>query len=370
MGDDTSSVCVIAKPSRGSSYVTPVNNFCSVLEPSSDNLFLLSGGDVVEDVDISDVEVRDMGDGVYTSNSILDFLIVQIHMLYFLFKLRNEVNAVYFHKGMMPLPLPVLFARILKIKTAVIKLSDFYSQRDIQEYRRIRIKIVTQLQKLSFWCAHSAIVFSKDDRKTVPNDTVFVSFSNFIDHNQFSYDTQYTDRPIEIGFVGRFTEIKRVITFSKAAIELVKEHESIQITIIGDGPQYESVAQLVESVERIQLKGWVDHDDLPEEYNKIKFLFLPSKSEGLPTTLLEAMSCGVVTIATNAGCVGEIIDDGKTGFILRDPSPSGIKNEYQRVATHRDLTDISSAARSAVIEQYSKSAAEDRFAEITKKLIE
>ena len=55
-------------------------------------------------------------------------------------------------------------------------------------------------------------------------------------------------------------------------------------------------------------------------------LLLPSQSEGLPVAVIEAMHRGVPAVASNVGGVGELVEDGVTGFLLRPDDIVGFAN--------------------------------------------
>ncbi len=55
---------------------------------------------------------------------------------------------------------------------------------------------------------------------------------------------------------------------------------------------------------------------LPGYYKACDFVALPSHFDGMPNVLLEAMALGVVPIVSDAGAMGEIVEDGRTGFVF------------------------------------------------------
>jgi glycosyltransferase involved in cell wall biosynthesis len=63
---------------------------------------------------------------------------------------------------------------------------------------------------------------------------------------------------------------------------------------------------------------------------------LPSKFEGLPISILEAISSGLVVVASNVGGIPEIIEDGKTGFLIDGYSPENIAKTLLRVTDMRN----------------------------------
>lgn len=89
----------------------------------------------------------------------------------------------------------------------------------------------------------------------------------------------------------------------------------ITISFIGKGPDCDGLTELSRllGVDNVSFEGY--HDDLKAIWSSHHALILPSRSEGLPLTIVEAMSLGRMVIATNAGGNSELIEDGVTGFI-------------------------------------------------------
>jgi glycosyltransferase involved in cell wall biosynthesis len=101
---------------------------------------------------------------------------------------------------------------------------------------------------------------------------------------------------------------------------------------------------------RVDLPGWISHEDLPRYLNPLRLLVLPSYTEGLPNIMLEAMACGTPVLATPVGAIPDIIIDGKTGFIMESNSPECIAENVIRALNSSDLDRIAEAGRRFVEE--------------------
>ncbi|MET4082119.1 glycosyltransferase involved in cell wall biosynthesis [Pedobacter sp. UYP30] len=93
------------------------------------------------------------------------------------------------------------------------------------------------------------------------------------------------------------------------------KERAVTISLIGKGPDEQALKELcalfeIKNVEFIGFKA-----DLNELWHQYHALILPSRSEGLPLTVIEAMSLGRTVIVTNAGGNAEIIEENVTGFI-------------------------------------------------------
>lgn len=86
-------------------------------------------------------------------------------------------------------------------------------------------------------------------------------------------------------------------------------------------------------------KVWADHHAL----------ILPSRYEGLPLALVEAMLCARPVIATNVGGNADLIEDGRSGFVAAAPTPTHLNQAMERAWSRRaEWRQIGLAAREAV----------------------
>lgn len=126
-----------------------------------------------------------------------------------------------------------------------------------------------------------------------------------------------------VGTIARLAPQKGISFFLKAA-SLLKEYQ-VNFVIIGDGPLEESLKQ--EAVD-LGLQGRVTftgrREDISDILSTLDIFVLPSVTEGLPLTILEAMAAGKPIVATRVGGIPEVIVDGKTGIIVPPKDPEAM----------------------------------------------
>lgn len=108
-------------------------------------------------------------------------------------------------------------------------------------------------------------------------------------------------------------------------METQKETD-VKWTHLGDGPLFEQMGQKVENLglaHSVTLKGHMENADIHRYYAEthIDVFINVSESEGLPVSVMEAMSYGIPVIATAVGGTPEIVRDGNNGFLL-GPDPT------------------------------------------------
>ena len=114
--------------------------------------------------------------------------------------------------------------------------------------------------------------------------------------------------------VGRLVEQKNYIFLINS---LSKYKKSISIDIVGEGPEKNKIKNLSkEKNVEVNYLGKINHDNLSEIYQKYKLYAIPSKFEGNPKTLLEAMGNGCIVLASNIKNHSEIIDNSINGFLF------------------------------------------------------
>ncbi|MCW3980155.1 MAG: glycosyltransferase [Candidatus Bathyarchaeota archaeon] len=149
----------------------------------------------------------------------------------------------------------------------------------------------------------------------VASDKIEILY-NGVDHQLFRKCNKSGNRKIEghepfvFLNVASFLPIKNHIALLAAFRKirrLYKDKFEVKLVLVGDGP----LRNLIESKapEGVVFCGKIPHNKLPSVYCQSDAFILPSKSEGHPWSLLEAMSCGIPSIASSVGGVPETIQN-------------------------------------------------------------
>jgi sugar transferase (PEP-CTERM/EpsH1 system associated) len=161
------------------------------------------------------------------------------------------------------------------------------------------------------------------ERQKIPSRKV-VTILNGIDLDRFrNLDTALVRRTLGIqpntfviGTVGRLVPVKNQALLIKAFARFAAEQPA-ELVIVGDGQErqaLESLAAELGVASRVHFTG--ARRDIPSMLASLDLFVLPSLSEGLSLTLLEAMAAARPVIATHVGGNPEVISDGKNGLLV------------------------------------------------------
>jgi glycosyltransferase involved in cell wall biosynthesis len=141
--------------------------------------------------------------------------------------------------------------------------------------------------------------------------------------------------PLRIVSVARLRRPKDVLTLVRAVALLPPG--GARATVVGDGPQRAEVADEIRrlGVDGVDLVG--ERDDVPEMLAASDVFVLPTLSEGLPMSALEAMAAGLPVVAAAVGGVPELVDDGETGLLVPPGRPDALAAALGRLAADRAL---------------------------------
>lgn len=156
------------------------------------------------------------------------------------------------------------------------------------------------------------------ENREVPREKTFRSYLP-VEEEGISQKEEQDSNAFTLLTVSRLHPVKNISLVINAVSELIKDDENIELLIVGDGPEKENLQQLAkrEGIEGVvQLTGYESN---PWKYaTRADLYLLPSFSEGLGISLVEAMMCKLPCIATNVGGANELIIHGENGWLI-DP---------------------------------------------------
>jgi len=125
-----------------------------------------------------------------------------------------------------------------------------------------------------------------------------------------------TDNGFKLACVGRLFVIDKGQDILLRILAHDKwRNREVSVTFFGSGPDKQGLIEMAALLDVTCVTFSDFTSDMNEIWSSHHALILPSRSEGLPLTVIEAMALGRVVIGTNAGGTNEIVKEGVTGFL-------------------------------------------------------
>jgi glycosyltransferase involved in cell wall biosynthesis len=171
-------------------------------------------------------------------------------------------------------------------------------------------------------------------------------------------------------FAGRLAEQKAVADLIRAADLLQHLRPDLTWLIAGDGPlrdQLEEMAVAFELGHRVRFLG--HREDVPALLAAADLLVLPSRYEGLPNVVLEAMRFRKPVVATAAPGTTEVVADGETGLLVPIGKPPALAQAVRTVIDDPALgSRLGAAGRARVEAEFRAATMVERFAALYEDL--
>jgi len=172
-----------------------------------------------------------------------------------------------------------------------------------------------------------------------------------------------------LGTVGRLSAEKDQLTLVKAFLILLGRDPSYRhrlgLILIGDGELRESIEELLRSRdETVRQLVWMPgaRSDVAEVMAQLDLFVLPSQTEGVSNTILEAMASAVPVLATAVGGNPELVMDGETGSLVEPCSPIAMADAIEHYFQNRSLgVERGELGRERVLAQFSIDVMVERY---------
>ena len=351
-----------------------VYKFIQVLEPTVDELVLITGNYPEKDVFSPKIKLINIVPDTKKQSLLFripKFIFLQLKFTWNLVKNLSQTKIVFFFLEGGLFLFPMLSAKIARKKTIIVAThSSTLIAKQLYKSKNMP-RIISIVENLNYKLVDKIIIFYpsmlehfKLEKYT---DKIIVAHRHFINFDVFKIKYPLDKRPNIIGFVGRLSKEKGILNFL-ASIKLLSEKEkSLSFFIVGDGELRDEVQNYIDKEnlgQRVRIIGWVQHEELPKYFNKMKLMVLPSYTEGLANVIVEAMACGTPVLATAVGAIPDVIKDGQNGFILENNSPETIANCIKKVLNRDNLDQIATNALSMVKKEYVLEATVERYKDI------
>ncbi len=170
-----------------------------------------------------------------------------------------------------------------------------------------------------------------------------VTITNFIDTQRFDASLYQRDEIRRqwgmedntwvLGFVGRLDECKGADVLVNAMASLIELGMDVHAVIVGEGGEYASLKQLIQSLaleQRVKLLGLAENP--AQLMVGLDVGVVPSRREGFGMVAAEYLAMGVPVIASRTGGLPEVVDDGENGILVQPDDPGAIVEAFKELS--------------------------------------
>jgi colanic acid/amylovoran biosynthesis glycosyltransferase len=188
---------------------------------------------------------------------------------------------------------------------------------------------------------------------------------------QFASPVRGTATPTVVA-IGRLSAEKGFAILIEAVAQLRDAGVALKLRLVGDGPERAALAATVDRLSlanHVELVGELPPAQVRAELRSADMFCLPSFSEGLPVSIMEAMAAGVPVVTTWIAGIPELAEDGVTALTVPPARADALADALQRLIDDPALgTKLAVAARARVEQQHDQTANGRAMAGLLRKL--
>jgi glycosyltransferase involved in cell wall biosynthesis len=171
---------------------------------------------------------------------------------------------------------------------------------------------------------------------------------------------------IVVGCVARLRSEKNLPMLLRGVHALRQRIPQLHAVLIGDGPsegELRALATQLEIAEQVHFAGY--RPNRPNPHSLFDISVLCSEREGFPNSIIEAMAVARPVVATSVGGVPDVVQDGRTGFLVNPGDDSKFVESVEHLASDPTRRRLMGAAGRAVVEaRYGADTVLGRLAEL------
>lgn len=164
-------------------------------------------------------------------------------------------------------------------------------------------------------------------------------------------------------YVGQVKKIKGIDILIEALALLRKEGTRAKLLIAGGATSRQDEEFFQELKEKargldVEFLGWVEHEKLPEFYERADIFVLPSLSEAWGMVVAEAMAAGLPVVASDVSGPRDLVAEGETGYLMQAGNPEALKEKLSTLLRDSRLRESMGLAGRERVKRYMREAFE------------
>lgn len=267
-------------------------------------------------------------------------------------QIRPDVINVHYASGYGTL------VRVARLPRVILNVwgSDIY---EFPSVRKLNELILRKNLAYATHLASTSNVMARQTKKYLKKENSIITITPFgVDTKRFI--PKKNDHKIFVfGIVKTLKDIYGIdviINAFSTFLNTVENKNNVRLEIYGEGECKEELIELAKKkgiLEQVHFGGYIENQKLPHILQNMDVFLLGSRQESFGVAAVEAMSCELPIVATSAEGLVEVIDDGKTGFLVPiddvDAMAYHMKILYDNPKLRRDM---GRAGRNKVMEKY------------------
>lgn len=276
-------------------------------------------------------------------------------LLYDLLRQKDQYDIIHAHSHLYFSTVLCALARRLGSSPLVITNHGLISQTAPMWLQKIYIPTVG---KWTYNAADTVICYTDTERSQLINLGInpekIVVIHNGVNTEIFAPAKSIPDKK-QILWIGKYVPGKGVEYLIKGFQLFSQDHPDYQLVMVGRGPLKDTYIETIQELgiaEKVVFKDFVPNNDLPKYYQESQIFVLPSLEEGVPRTILEAMSCGVPVICTRLPQLVDIVSG--SGLLVPTKDPQAIADALSQVVSDPTFSlSLGENGRKRVLSDYS-----------------
>jgi glycosyltransferase involved in cell wall biosynthesis len=185
----------------------------------------------------------------------------------------------------------------------------------------------------------------------IPNG---IDFKKFSSGNKIKIQQEFRlKNKIVLGVVSRLIDVKNHTELIRNFYELDKKYDDLVLLIVGDGPLMDDLKKLAKSLELDNVIFTGNRKDIADLLSAMDIFLFPSKFEGWPNVVGEAMAAGLPVLAYPVGDMKNIIKNNYNGIISEQNSAAFLKYADQLIENKEKRETLANNAKKTIKENFS-----------------
>lgn len=288
-------------------------------------------------------------------------------------KTLGHVDAIVVNDPLLPGIVGYILKRLTGAKLIVEVNTDNISAMKLTGttwFKRLKNSLVPMVMRFIFSRADAvkfvnAILLNKLTSSFDLSGKVVRNFFDFVPSSVFSRHAP--EVPPYIFLAGGPYQIKGVDVLIRAFNLISRDFPGVRLKIIGHCANLSPYRELAGNNPAIEFNKGVPYSDIIPQFEGCLFFVLPSRSEGLPRAIIDAMSAGKAVIGSRVGGIPELIQDGVNGYLFESDNHEMLAEKMRVLLKDENLRqEMGAAGYRFVQEQYTPK----RYVEHYKELID